>query len=99
MPIIDLTPNDAPRVGTGLSNVELNLNKVRLNSQQLRFDGGDNVTTTIVLSVTSSITYYKRGYHAATGQYEYWRTNVRDDGPPSGNTLIDITVVGEVKEC
>jgi len=47
--------------------------------------------------VTSSNTYQKRGYHIAMASYEYWRTNVRDDGPPSGNPLIDITVIGEIK--
>lgn len=52
-----------------------------------------------ITAVTASITYYKRGYQVSSGQYEFWRTNVRDDGPPSGNPLIDITVVGEVKEC
>ena len=46
--------------------------------------------------VTASTTYQKRGFHVALNQYEYWRTNVRDDGPPSGNPLLDITIIGQI---
>jgi hypothetical protein len=48
--------------------------------------------------VTGSIQYFKRGFRLATGQFEYWRTGVRDNGPPSGNTLIDITVINEIRD-
>lgn len=53
----------------------------------------------VVTVITGSTTYWKRGFRLATGQYEYWRTNVRDNGPPSGNALVDITVTGEVNDC
>lgn len=45
---------------------------------------------------SSSITYRKRGYSSSLNQFVYWQTNVIDDGPPNGDQLIDVTVVGKI---
>jgi hypothetical protein len=54
------------------------------------------ITQDVITYVTSSITYVKRGL-LASGLFEYWRTNVRDDGPPSGNTVFDVQVIGDIR--
>ena len=42
--------------------------------------------------VTAQIKYKMRGYRPATSAFEYWITANPNAAPPSGNTLIDITV-------
>jgi len=63
-----------------------------LDQKQARVEYVNTITY-----VTASVMYQKRGYRVSTGQYEYWRTAVIGDGPPSGNALIDITVIGEIR--
>jgi hypothetical protein len=41
----------------------------------------------------SSFTYFKRGWRTATSAFEFWQTTNPDAGPPSGNALIDITII------
>lgn len=44
-------------------------------------------------SGVSNATQYKmRGYRVATHAFEYWLTTDPNASPPSGNTLIDITI-------
>lgn len=52
--------------------------------------------TVITSSVPAEVTYYKRGYYTLGAQFEYWRTTNPDAGPPSGNPLLDITIIGQV---
>lgn len=52
-------------------------------------------TTTTLILTGSSTTYNKRGFYVAGGEFEYWRTRNIDEGPPSGHTLIDITIIGQ----
>jgi hypothetical protein len=49
------------------------------------------VTTTITPSLIYQ--YKKRGFYTVTGQFEYWTTTDESAGPPSGNPLIDVTVL------
>lgn len=63
---------------------------------------GDNVGLAVTFNVISGsnafVRYYKRGFYTVTNQFEYWYTTNRDGAPPSGNPLIDITVLSEIKD-
>jgi hypothetical protein len=50
----------------------------------------------IVLTGSGVITYYKRGYNSSLKQFEFWKSNFRVDTPPSGNPLIDVTILQEL---
>ena len=76
---------------SGLSNNEL---RGLANNRRAHFVPVDAVQT-LILTTERPITYRKRGYLASTAQYEYWLTTIRDAPPPTGNPLIDITVVSE----
>lgn len=54
------------------------------------------VTTTVVVYNDRPIFYYKRGYYVAGATFEYWRSTDPNSSPPSGNSLIDISIVGRV---
>ena len=55
-------------------------------------------TTTVTVTVYNDrpIFYYKRGYYVAGATFEYWRSTDPNSSPPSGNSLIDISIVGRV---
>lgn len=56
----------------------------------------NTVTNTVTVSLGQSVTYVKRGFYSIGNQYEYWSNTNRDAPPPSGHSLIDITVIGEI---
>lgn len=78
---------------------DISLGNVGMLIESLTFGGGatQTIIQTVTTIVTGSVLYSKRGFRLATGQYEYWQSNVWDDGPPSGNALVDITVIGTVR--
>lgn len=45
------------------------------------------------VQVERPIYYRKRGYYPVSSEYEYWITEDPESIPPSGNPLIDITIV------
>lgn len=49
-------------------------------------------TTTTV--VGTSQTFLFRGFFPSSGQYETWSGPSRNTPPPSGHSLIDITITG-----
>ena len=51
-----------------------------------------NVTNVTVQNVT----FILRGWYPTTGQYEVWTGLSRNTPPPSGHTLSDVTVIGEL---
>jgi len=95
MAVIRIGTAQVDVVNSSLSNSEL---RGRNNTKKSNFVPADaltSVATTQVVTVERTIVYRKRGYRAAVQDYEYWTTTVRNDSPPSGNALIDITVVNE----
>lgn len=57
------------------------------------------VTTVVSGSGGGSLnsTFIFRGFYAAGNLYETWQGTSRNTPPPSGHSLIDITVVGELQ--
>jgi hypothetical protein len=49
------------------------------------------------ISNANATTYIIRGFYLGSGQYEYWESPTRTSSPPSGHSLIEVTVVGEIK--
>lgn len=60
--------------------------------------GGTTIVNTIV-NVLPSITFIFRGFYVAGGVYEVWSGTTRNALPPSGHSLSDITVVGELPQA
>lgn len=52
-------------------------------------------TVTVTVTVDRPIIYFKRGWHIATSQFEHWQTEDPLGAPPSGNSLIDVSIVGK----
>lgn len=50
-------------------------------------------TTTITTTTQAQYQFKKRGFYPTTGQFEYWVSTDEFSNPPSGNTLIDVTVL------
>lgn len=55
--------------------------------------GGGGPGETIYVDVPRAIQYRKRGYYPVSGEFEYWLTSDPEGAPPSGNPLVDITIV------
>lgn len=53
--------------------------------------------STVSTSTSNSTTFILRGFYVAGGKYEFWTSTSREGLPPSGHTLIDVTVIGEIK--
>lgn len=59
--------------------------------QQLQHSTGKWRTTMV-----SPVQYKMRGWNATTSQYEYWQTDNPLAGPPSGASLVTITIAAIV---
>ena len=56
---------------------------------------GSGETEIVFVTVERQVLYTKRGFNAMLAEYEFWQTNDPLEGPPSANTLLDITIVAQ----
>lgn len=52
--------------------------------------------TTVVVQGGTSQTFFFRGFFPGSGQFEFWSGSSRNTPPPSGHSLVDVTVTGVV---
>lgn len=82
-------------VSSGPSTVEVKDGAVAYNAHQpvdISPSGGGE-TVEVQVEVERAVTYYKRGYYPAGSAFEHWQTNDPEGTNPSGNPLIDVTIV------
>jgi hypothetical protein len=66
-----------------------------LSGSQTAFSSSTGNTTTFLNAGGPSgkvTTYIKRGWYTIGQQFEYWQTTDPKGSPPSGHTLLDITI-------
>lgn len=51
------------------------------------------IETEVTVEIERLITYHKRGYYPVTSQFEYWQTSDPNGDTPTGNSLIDVTIM------
>lgn len=52
-------------------------------------------TTTVIVQGASGTTFLFRGFFPVTSQFEYWSGPSVNTAPPSGQALVDITIIGQ----
>ena len=60
-----------------------------LLSQPFPAGGGTVITV-------NPVTYVLRGFYSLTGQFEYWQSGAVNSTPPSGHSLLDVTVISVI---
>lgn len=83
----------APAIVTHQARATTTMNpRVALSASGFRYGA---VPAIVVGGATApSVTYFFRGFYPTTGQFETWSGSSRNTPPPSGNSLVDITVTG-----
>lgn len=73
----------------------LNTNILQLTSNEFNITpaGEAGGTVEVPVEVERAITYHKRGFYPVSGQFEYWQTSDPEGSNPSGNPLIDVTIL------
>lgn len=61
------------------------------------FQSGSTTVVTQTIDTGQQFLYRKRGYYVAGTAYEYWQTSSPDGSNPSGNPLIDVTVISKTR--
>jgi hypothetical protein len=56
-------------------------------------EGGGTTEVEVEVPVERAITYHKRGFYPVSAEFEYWQTEDPEGAPPSGNPLIDVTIL------
>lgn len=56
---------------------------------------GETIEIEVPVEVERSIQYELRGFYPTSGLHEYWQGSSVETPPPSGNPLIDISIMGQ----
>jgi hypothetical protein len=80
----------------GFSSTQGPLDVTLTNQPTNVFAPAGNVTNVTNIITVQSVTFIFRGFYLAGNTYEVWTGLSRNTPPPSGHTLQDITVIGEL---
>lgn len=100
MAVVTISSNQLSPIDTGPTLPEIR--GYQNTAKNTRFNAMSSVASNSVPVETivyrRTIYYRKRGWYAASSAFEFCRTTDPGAGNPSGNTLIDITIIGTVYE-